>query len=233
MVTPDDLPSDVHGGADPTELARLGLRPEQILDFSANVNPFGPSPAVKQAVQEVVFDRYPDRMCIHLRRELAARHGVAEEQVLIGNGSSELIWLVAVALVKGGDRVVVLGPTFSGYERSARLMGAKVVTYRARAEDDFRPPYDSFARGIEVSTEVSVPGEPEQSDRDECRTAQVFKLPPGIRRPCSCSTRLMPIRRVHHSDKTPQRQGTCCGCDRSRRHRLARAATGLRGEPRR
>lgn len=148
MVTMDDLPPDVHGGIDSGELARLGLRGDQVLDFSANVNPFGPSPAVRGALRDAAFDHYPDRKCRDLAIELAARHGVAEDRVLVGNGSSELIWLAAVAFLSAGDRVVVLGPTFSGYERSARLMGASVVTIRARAKEDFHPPFDAFAVGI-------------------------------------------------------------------------------------
>jgi threonine-phosphate decarboxylase len=134
----------VHGGADPEELARLGLCPEQVLDFSANVNPFGPAPAVRRAVSEATLDRYPDRACGDLRRELARRHGVADDQVLVGNGSSELIWLAAIAYLAPGDRVLVLGPTFGEYEWSAQLMAAEVITCRATVEAAFRPPLDAF-----------------------------------------------------------------------------------------
>src|SRR5262245_57157513 len=90
------LEDDYHGGADPTELDLLGLCPEQVLDFSANLNPFGASPTVRLAVNNAAIDRYPDRFCRELRRELAQRHRVREDQVLVGNGSSELIWLTAV-----------------------------------------------------------------------------------------------------------------------------------------
>ena len=55
------LATGVHGGADPGELARLGLRPEDVLDFSANVNPFGPSPAVRAPIAAAAENRYPDR----------------------------------------------------------------------------------------------------------------------------------------------------------------------------
>lgn len=175
-----DRAESVHGGVDPEELARLGLRPEQVLDFSANVNPFGPSPAVRRAVSEVVFDRYPDRACGDLRRGLARRHGVADDQVLVGNGSSELIWLAAIAYLTPGDRVLVLGPTFGEYERSAQLMGAEVITCRATVEAALRPPLDAF--GVQLS---------------ECRPRLAFlanpnnptgqMIPPG--RACALATR--------------------------------------------
>lgn len=147
MVTPRIAPNGAeaaHGGADPAELARFGLRPEQVLDFSANVNPFGPSPGALRAIREAPLDRYPDRASGELRHELARRHGVADECVIVGNGSSELITLAAVAYLSPGEWVLILGPAFGEYDRAARSMGAEVVTCHAVATDGFRPPFDTF-----------------------------------------------------------------------------------------
>jgi histidinol-phosphate aminotransferase len=142
MVTPrfKCLETIVHGGVDPTELRRLGLNPDRVIDFSANLNPFGPSPAARSALVGAALDRYPDLICCDLRRELAIRTRRAEEQILIGNGSCELIWLASVAYLTAGDNVLVLGPAFGEYERSARLMGASVRTCEASSLDDFCPP---------------------------------------------------------------------------------------------
>lgn len=153
MVTPRphlklDAPEPVHGGADAAELSRFGLRPEQVLDFSANVNPFGPAPAVRAAVCDAAFDRYPDRTSGALRRELARRHNTAEENVIVGNGSSELLWLTAVAYLAPGDRVLVLGPAFGGYDRAARSAGAEVITCRATDTSNFRPPLEALEANL-------------------------------------------------------------------------------------
>ena len=131
------LAPDIHGGADPGELARHGLRPEDVLDFSANVNPFGPSPAVRAAIAATPLHAYPDRESLSLRAALAGALGVAPSRILAGNGASELIALTALAFVRRGDRVLVLSPTYGEYARAARLMGAEVRECRAEERDGF------------------------------------------------------------------------------------------------
>lgn len=129
------IPDAIHGALDFAELDRLGLAPEAVLDFSVNGNPYGPSPLVREAIAHVPYDRYPDREALALRRALAAHLEVAPEQILVGNGSTELVWLVALAFVRAGDAVVLIGPTFGEYARAAVLMGARVCQYSAQPED--------------------------------------------------------------------------------------------------
>jgi histidinol-phosphate aminotransferase len=183
MVTPnprvatDALADDVHGGADSAELEELGLRPDQVLDFSANLSPFGPSPMVHLAVRRAALDRYPDRTSRELRRALATRHGVREEQVLVGNGSSELIWLAAVAYLAAGDGALILGPAFSGYEQAARLMGATVWTCKATSEDGFCPPLAAFAKELsEREPRVAFLASPNNPTGQTVESDRVFAL---------------------------------------------------------
>ena len=132
-------PPAVHGGLDLGELRALGLRPEDVLDFSTNVNPYGPSPAVREALAGVPLERYPDRECLELRAALSESLDVSPDRILSGNGASELIWLAALTFVRPGARVLVLGPTFCEYARVAGLMRARVTTWRARQEQGFLP----------------------------------------------------------------------------------------------
>jgi L-threonine-O-3-phosphate decarboxylase len=141
-------PPAVHGGPDAAELRRLGLDPVTVLDFSVNVNPYGPSPWVHDAVARAALDHYPDPEATTLRGALAETLGVRAGQVLVGNGASELIWLTSLAFVRPGERAFVLGPTFSEYARAAALMGAAVTTWQAREEDEF------VIRPEEVSKEL-------------------------------------------------------------------------------
>lgn len=127
----------VHGAPDVAELERLGLQPESVLDFSVNVNPYGPSPRVRQALAGVPLERYPDRDALALRGALAASLEVAPERIAVGNGSVELLWLIAMAFVRPDDAILVLGPTFGEYAQVARLMGARLLTWGARPEEDF------------------------------------------------------------------------------------------------
>lgn len=116
-----------HGGPDHAELAAAGLRPDQVIDFSANVNPYGPPSGVRAAVRRVALERYPDRACHALRAALAARVGRPADWLLCGNGAAELIHLVARAVVRPGDPVLVATPTFGEYAHASALAGGCVT----------------------------------------------------------------------------------------------------------
>jgi histidinol-phosphate aminotransferase len=118
------LQAVVHGSVAATELSALGLAPSDVLDFSVNTNPLGPSPSVLQAVCETDWSRYPGDDEEPLRQCLAERANVAPEQVVLGNGSAELMWLIALAALRSGDRVAIVGPTFGEYARAVRVVGA-------------------------------------------------------------------------------------------------------------
>lgn len=134
-----DIPQ--HGALDYGELECLGLSPDEVLDFSANVNPYGSSPQVRDAISHVSLDRYPDREALALRRALAERLGRAPSQIAVGNGATELIWAIALAFVRSGDRIFIVGPAFGEYRRAASLMGGEVIEWRACPEDGFAVPH--------------------------------------------------------------------------------------------
>jgi len=113
--------------------ARFGLDPAAIDDFSLNVNPFGPS-ASAVAAARAALDRcnaYPDTQLSALRKVLAHRHGVDEDQILFGAGLDDVIKLVLHAWTSEGDRVLVHVPTFPRYELEAQFHGCNVVAARS------------------------------------------------------------------------------------------------------
>ena len=122
-----------HGSVAAAELAQLGLTPADVVDFSVSTNPLGPAPSVLQAVRDTNWSRYPGDDEAPLRAALARRNGVAADQIVLGNGSSELLWLIALAVLRPGDPVAVLGPTFGEYARAARCMGACVAEHTDEA----------------------------------------------------------------------------------------------------
>lgn len=132
-----DLPPVHHGAPDYGELEAAGVSADQIIDFSSNCNPFGPAPGVLKAISRIPLDRYPDRDGLALRRALAAHHDIQIENILAANGTSELIWLIALAYINPGERALVLGPTFGEYAHAAKIMGARVDEICALPEDDF------------------------------------------------------------------------------------------------
>ena len=116
-----------HGG-DVYHLARtLGVELADLLDFSANINPLGFPPGLTGAVQEALREivHYPDRNCLKLRTALAAHHRLAPEEILVGNGSTELIYLAARALKP--QRGLIITPAFSEYEHALDLAGVPVA----------------------------------------------------------------------------------------------------------
>lgn len=138
----------VHGGLDVAELRSLGLEAAQVMDFSSNINPLGPSPRVREAAAQADLSSYPDRRSLALREALAARLGIGIETLLIGNGSTELIHLLARACLRAGDNCLIFEPTFGEYREAANLAGARTFGVRARHVQAFRWPMDTALQTI-------------------------------------------------------------------------------------
>lgn len=128
----------LHGGLRTDELRALGLEAGEVLDFSASVNPLGPSPRVREALERLDLSRYPDPESLALKEALAELHGVGPERVLIGNGASELIHLAVRVFVRGGQRAIAFTPTFSTFEHACEVQGASIFPWRANPERGFR-----------------------------------------------------------------------------------------------
>ncbi len=118
---------------DPAPLFRHGGAPAGLLDFSASINPLGPPESVLRAIKKGIADigRYPDPTCHELTARLAAEHRVDPSQIVVGNGSNELIYAVARALRP--KRVAIVEPTYTEYLRASLLAGASVDHWLARS----------------------------------------------------------------------------------------------------
>ena len=110
---------------------------EILLDFSANINPYGTPQAVKDAVAESVQSLrcYPDPYCRKLVRAIGDFEGVAPSRVFCGNGAAELIFSCCMALRP--QKALVLSPCFSEYETALKVFGAEVEHYLLKEEEDF------------------------------------------------------------------------------------------------
>jgi histidinol-phosphate aminotransferase len=126
----------------------------RVLDFSANGNVLGPSPAVRDAIARVDLARYPDREARALRRAIATHHAVNAEAVLVGNGSTELIWAIARAYLAPRDRAIVLGPTYGEYAVASAACGAEVQRWTAIAPaeeaEGGHPTFDAATLGARL-----------------------------------------------------------------------------------
>ncbi|MDB4271728.1 histidinol-phosphate transaminase [bacterium] len=109
------------------ETAReLGLKPEEIIKLASNENPLGPSPMAQEAMRAEIEKAhlYPDGGGYKLRTALAEKHGVAFENVILGNGSNEIIELLCHSFLKPGVALIAAEHAFVVYKLMATLFGA-------------------------------------------------------------------------------------------------------------
>ncbi len=112
------------------DLAReLGLAPGDIVKLASNENPLGPSPlaldAMRAALERAHF--YPDGGGYYLREAIAEKFGLRRENVILGNGSNEIIEFIGHAFLRPGDEVITSDHAFAVYGLMATLFGARTV----------------------------------------------------------------------------------------------------------
>jgi histidinol-phosphate aminotransferase len=131
LANPSVLTQPVYEPGKPIEdVAReLGLDPEGIIKLASNENPFGPSPLAVKAARAALSqgELYPDGGCVVLRQKLAQKLALLPEQVVIGNGSNELLELLGHVFLVPGDEVVMGLPSFAVYKLVTLLFGARPV----------------------------------------------------------------------------------------------------------
>jgi len=116
----------VHGGNVYAFARSRGLSPEQVLDFSASINPLGwprgVAKAYRQALSRVVH--YPEPYAETLTHALAAYHDLDPQALLVGNGSTQLIYTLARVLAP--RRALIVAPSFSEYEAALQHSNAQI-----------------------------------------------------------------------------------------------------------
>ncbi len=132
------------------------IRKEEIVSFSANVNPLGVSPMLREALASQIdaITTYPDREYTSLRKRIAAYCDTDYENVIVGNGSTELISLFIQ--IEHPQKALVIGPTYSEYEREIALGGGSTLYYPLREEDDFRLNVTDFLSNLNERIDLLV-----------------------------------------------------------------------------
>jgi len=140
------LKASLHGGDIYGAARELNRAPAEILDFSASINPLGPSSQVWKAItaSRHLLSHYPDPHCWDLRQALAMFRGIDPEQIVVGNGSTELIDVLPRAL--GLHRLLVVQPTFSEYAAAMKRAGGEATSLYAKRSDQYAIPIDRLCR---------------------------------------------------------------------------------------
>ena len=130
-------PKREHGGI--AQFTHAKATDEAVLDFSVNVNPYGPSPLMRRRLATCVYDQYPDPDLRAVREYLSKHLPVSSpEQILVGNGAAELIWNVVGSLTEASDELVCIEPTFSEFRHAAQAHCRVVHEIRASETRQFK-----------------------------------------------------------------------------------------------
>lgn len=138
-----------HGGKVYEVARRLGVRTEEIIDFSSNINPLGTPPGVLAAIENSLaptsLRAYPDQHAFV--SALSDKHNVTPSEIIVGNGSAALMFAILRALLPA--RILLLEPAFGEYFRACVAVKAAVTRYLLTEETGFTPDFVSLARSIE------------------------------------------------------------------------------------
>jgi len=137
----------------PTEELERELGIVDAIKLASNENPLGPSDRVQKALIAALphLNRYPDGSGHYLRQALAKKHGVSIDQVVLGNGSNELIELIVRTFLRPGDEAVVPHPSFMVYPMIVQAAGGIRVMVMLK---DHRLDLEAMARAITPMTKI-------------------------------------------------------------------------------
>jgi threonine-phosphate decarboxylase len=127
-----------HGGNVHAWAKKVRIDPGEIVDFSASINPLGPPASARKAFRTSYNEvsRYPDPYGEELKAALAKRHEMKPAEILVGNGSTQLVYLLCFALRP--RRALVVGPAFSEHANALTLAGARVRCLLLTPNGDFK-----------------------------------------------------------------------------------------------
>jgi len=138
-----------HGGRVYEAARRLGVAPEEVIDFSANINSLGPPPGVLAAIEKSLapanLRSYPDSHAFI--SALAETHGVSPDEIVVGPGSAALIFAALRAALPA--TALVMEPGFDEYFRACASVEAEVLRLRLTEKNGFEPDFAAIAHTIE------------------------------------------------------------------------------------
>ncbi len=144
-------------GSDLEKIEKIyGIRREEITSYSANVNPLGISPEAAAAIASHLhcIESYPDREYAALKQSIADYAGCDTAQILVGNGTTELIsHVIATTMPK---KALILGPTYSEYEHSVSVCGGSSVYFPLQEKDGFALRVEALTEKLTDDTDLLV-----------------------------------------------------------------------------
>lgn len=173
----------MHGGNRRRLAQAAGVPEQELLDFSASINPLGPPRWLREVVLANLgaVEHYPDPECLRLVEAISARYGVAPERVVVGNGSAEIIAALPRVLsglpsgVPGITRAVIPVPAYGDYARAAAQAGLAVRTVTLDETKGFALDVDEIGACLEAGDMVFV-GRPDNPAGTLCVRDDLLSL---------------------------------------------------------
>ena len=136
--------------------AIYGIKKEEIVSFSANVNPLGISPLLRETLCSHIdaITSYPDREYRSLRAAIARYTGSEPDHILVGNGTTELIALFIQ--IRKPKKALIVGPSYSEYERSVSIEGGSSYYYPLKEEDAFCLNVEDFLKSLNETIDLVI-----------------------------------------------------------------------------
>jgi threonine-phosphate decarboxylase len=141
-----------HGGNISEVSRRSGIDEDRIIDFSANINPLGYPPGVREAIVKGADSilNYPDDDSFDLISGLSAYHGINRDNILVGNGSTEFIYWIPIVFKP--RKALIVTPAFSEYEMGLRIAGSEISYFQA--ESDFSVSIDRLCSRMKEKFDI-------------------------------------------------------------------------------
>jgi histidinol-phosphate aminotransferase len=152
----------------------LGL--DRVVKLASNENPFGPSPKAVQAIRAAAehLHLYPDGSGYELKHAISEKFGVPVQQIVLGNGSDELIHLLGMILLDEGDEMIVGDPSFTRYHASAYLAKSRLV--KVPLTPDMRHDLPAMAAAVTDRTKLLWIANPNNPTGTIVRRSEVDRL---------------------------------------------------------
>ncbi len=140
--------STSHGGIDPWATREAGIDPADIKDFSISINPTSLPESIRDVMADSALYRYPDSQSRALIDALSRKYDIPPKEIIVVNGTSQGIFLLAAARVSPGKKILIAGPTYGEYRDACEAYGAEVIEVSSAEGNDFHPNIDALISEI-------------------------------------------------------------------------------------
>ncbi|MDL5046098.1 aminotransferase class I/II-fold pyridoxal phosphate-dependent enzyme [Oscillatoria amoena NRMC-F 0135] len=160
-----------------------GLDPASIIKLASNENPLGPSPKAKAAMLKAIekAELYPDGGGYHLRTAIAEKFGLSIGNVILGNGSNEILEFLGKAFLQPGDDIIAARHAFAVYPLIAHMCGARTIEV---PDPGFRHDLKAMVAAITPRTKLFFITTPNNPTGTICSEQEIFDcvaaIPPHI-----------------------------------------------------